>query len=203
MRILVISAAEFEAAPVLRQLAESNISSDYACCGIGSINAAKVSKYLGDLAKGRHVLFVGTCGSFFQAQLGEVVSASKVSWKPVCERFDLADSIEGIYPEVCLDPKKKLVQGLRDVQVLCCPTISRVKHFELLPELAVENLEVYSVVHELLENAKSLDILLGISNQVGPEGRREWRENFELCSKMTAQVVRNSLRIPSIYGDHA
>ena len=42
--------------------------------------------------------------------------------------------------------------------------------------------------------AKSITIILGVTNKVHPEGRKEWKSNFPIVSELTASFIAEQLK---------
>lgn len=195
MKNLLVSAVRFEAEAALSVLRQKDDEWDYFEVGIGPLNAAKSEAALAAVAVGKRVVFIGSCGSFYPFQRPHLVSIDTVFWMPPCVRTGLAQMPDGIHPPVALAPsgfpllpKKKL---------LTTPSISL--RDDILPNLdlparddLVENMELYACIGGMLANAAKFDVIMGVTNQVGPLGREQWRANFKHVTQMTADFIANS-----------
>ena len=61
---VLIAAAKFELDPLVGTLQEKGHTPEAKLTGVGALNAAKKARALGEACRGRHVIFVGTCGVF-------------------------------------------------------------------------------------------------------------------------------------------
>ena len=88
--ILLISAARFEAKPSIEILRKNNIKYDYFEFGIGPIHAAKSAEKLKERAKGKNVIYLGSCGTFSDFREPYLATVDQVHWMPTAERMGLA-----------------------------------------------------------------------------------------------------------------
>jgi hypothetical protein len=197
VNLLVVSAIRFEAEASLEVLKKQYTSVDYFEIGVGPLAAAKSEARLGDLCTGRTVLYLGSCGSFYEFEKPTLVTVDKVYWMPPCVRTGIAEIPERFFPSPIEFPKPTL--DLPQKSVLTTPSISLVSNFapkiseSLEPHSSlVENMELYACAEGLLK-ARSLHIILGVSNQVGPDGRRQWAQNFRDAAYRTAQFLEKNL----------
>ena len=184
---VVISAAPFE----VSNLRSKGFEATYLSCGIGALEAARCSRDLGTEVVDKDVIFVGTCGIFGRFDEISLVSASEVVWSPPCERAKIAWSIEGISPNIPL-LGGSFEGELPRARVLCSSTISRGADCDSKAQAlgpCVENLELYSIVGDLLKSARSLSVVLGVTNAIGEDARRQWRQNFKRAASLTASFL--------------
>ena len=201
-RFLIVSAAPFEIAPLVQRFEKKRIDFKVAECGIGAIAAATKAHELGDAAVGRHVIFVGTSGTFAPFAGPSLCTTSRVVWLPACERLGLGYGIpRGTLHEVRLPTGQTpiLTADLPAMTVVCSPSISLEAGFtgELLkvldPALCVENLELFSCIKPLLDSADSVEVILGITNQIGPSAHEQWLKFHKIVADMTADYVEEKL----------
>ncbi len=193
--ILIVSAVHFEAEPTLEQFRKRGISFEYFEAGVGPIHAARSAGELCKRASGRHVLILGTSGSFTEFTAPYLVQIDKVFWLPTAERMGIAKYLPKIHPPVDLPKTGNFDLPYR--QILCSTSISLhpdigifTDEIDLPPsEFLIENMEAYPLVYELLPVVKSLDVIMGITNEVGPHGSIQWQQNFRLLAKLTAEYL--------------
>lgn len=194
--ILVISAIPAEAQDVYSVLKEALPCTEYAMVGIGPLDAARAEAGLAEKCKGKIALFIGSCGSFYEFEKPHLVTVKDVHWMPPCIRTGIASVPEHIYqPYVISYPKLDLPVKT----VLTTPSISLTDDFnpnlyrKLPPKSElVENMELYACARGIM-NALSIHVILGVSNAVGPEARKQWAYNFKPVVKLTTDYVRENL----------
>jgi hypothetical protein len=194
--MIIASAASFETAQLYAEFC-NNPSVSFFYFGIGCLEAARrESKFL-SIAEGKEVWVVGTCGSWKPFSGVELITTDRILWLPVCERMGLAESIEEIEPPIFVSSMDS-VSMLPSYTLLCGPTIasSSVIHsqiqnkYQLEDARLAENIECYVFAKNLLRVAKKVNFLLAITNQVGPDGRRQWRENFREAAEKSSEFIR-------------
>lgn len=196
---LVVGAAEFETLPIVETLRPICPEVAPFLIGIGSLEAARRSREVAIRSKGMRVLFVGSCGTLGAFSTPELLIASSVTWMPTCERMGLGYSVPRSSPIALPDPPL-WVKGLRSCHVLCSPTVSTQKTAnEALPMDAqdagsyVENLELYSIVGDLLPLVGSLTVLLATTNAVGANAHADWRRHAEGAVALMQRYLLRSL----------
>ncbi len=191
MDIVVIAAAKFELDPLVSALQEKGINPTTKLVGIGALNAAKRAKLVAEACRGRHVVFVGTCGTFGNFSKMHLVRASEVIWLPTCERMQLSYTVKDTAPPISLPPPPAYCSTLPERRVICSPGISLVSKLpdSFSPELCVENLELYSCVSEIISQASSLAVILAVTNAVGPDSHSQWRQHFAGAAGATAEYL--------------
>jgi len=196
--MLVAAAAPFEVGS-LPSFFAGVPSVNFFFFGIGSLEAARQSHMLREAARGKDVLFLGTCGSWAALSPVSLLTVDRVVWLPLCERLDLSWSLEGLEAPLFLP---NTFEGLPSYTLLAAPTIAKIREvgsmardrYELgEAEKWVENLELYTCVKAVLPVAKRVRILLACTNRVGLEGRKEWRENFHQAARAIEAYVRNQV----------
>lgn len=201
-KFLIVSAAPFEIAPLVQRFEKKRVDFKVAECGIGAITAATKADELRIAASGRHVLFVGTSGTFAPFTVPSLCTASRIVWLPTCERLGLGYGIpRGTLHEVRLPPAqtRSLTADLPEMTVVCSPSISLEAGFtdDLLkvldPSLCVENLELFSCIRPLLDSADRVEIILGITNQIGPDAHEQWLKFHKNVAEMTADYIEEKL----------
>lgn len=210
METLILSAASFEAVPLLTALSQQDQTYRYESVGIGPLEAAaRATEIFTSLAPSK-ILFVGTCGIFGRADPPLVVRAMRTYWWPTCARHGLSALIEGIDPPLDLPAPPPELQGFAPAAVLCSPGITLTDRPGELPEMPtntenqteilVENLELYSVLRAYLRGINGgsrfcssevplheFGALLAVTNTVGPNGRKEWKKNYKDAAEWTAE----------------
>ena len=194
---MIISAVKFEADPVLSLLDNNHISYDFYEFGIGPINAAKSSVKLKESAAGKNTLYLGSAGSFASFSEPYLCRINQVYWLPTGERIGQAKYMEGLHEPLMIKgsghfelPEKKALTSTSvslnaDIKVEALPQKQQL----------VENMEAYAIVSELIEVVNSLDIIWGITNEVGPHGSEQWSENFKQVAQLTANFLEPQLGI--------
>jgi hypothetical protein len=183
---LILSAAHFEAAHLLKLLSQNGVAFDYDCFGVGSIEAAWRARDLARLATGRAVIVLGSVGVFWDFSQMVIVRSGIVHWKPTCVVEKSAALIEGMeLPWNSLGkPYFTPVEQAGDIFTSPGITISQPT---FKSQHTFENLELYSL-RPIYEAAQSFDTFFCVTNEVGPKGRAQWKENFvsgaELCGNL-------------------
>ena len=197
---LIVSAAAFEITPLTERLHRRGLDFTTAECGIGALAAAGRAAELAVAAKDRHVIFIGTAGTFGLFTGPRLCTASRIVWLPTCERLGLGYGIpRGTLHEVGLSPPQNAAVGLTAMTVICSPSISLQAGFtdDLLavldPVACVENLELFSCIKPLLASARSVDVVLGITNAVGSGAHDQWKKWHREAAEITAAHVEEKL----------
>lgn len=194
MTLLVVAAARFEAEQSLAVLKTFDPSVEFFELGVGPLPAAKSEARLFERCRGKDVIYIGSCGSFYPFETLHLTTVDEVHWMPPCMRTGIAS-----YPEQFWQKPYKCPEAILPLlkkSVLTTPSISLVDHFapnivSKLPPIhsLTENMELYTVMDALLQ-ARSLHTILGVTNQVGPEGSKQWEKNFREIAKMTAEFLQ-------------
>ena len=189
-QLLIVSAVRFEIEPLLAIMP----SIESIECGIGALNTARQHHTLCEAARGKHVLYIGTCGVYGSFHEVQLCQSDDLHWVPLCERLGQSWAIEGLElpVESGLSP---LSLELPLASIVCCQNIAKTD--ALAPDvlgrfrqpLLVENLESYCVAKAVRNSAKSFTGILGITNQIGLEARKEWRQHFQEAAKLTAEYL--------------
>jgi hypothetical protein len=192
MNPVLIAAAKFELDPLCSTLQERGHTPETRLTGVGALNAAKKALKFGELCRGREVIFVGTCGIFGTfSQKVSLVRAKEVIWLPTCERVKMSYTVKDTAPPIRLPDAPPWAASLPERKVICTPGISLIGTLPdyVGPEPAVENLELYSCIGEIAANAKSLAVVLAITNAVGEDSHAQWRQHFAEAAGMTAEFI--------------
>jgi hypothetical protein len=199
VNLVIVAAAKFEADPLTSALEEKGHAPEARLTGIGAINAAKKARAIGDAVRGRHVIFVGTCGTFGSFQRVSLVRASDVAWSPTCERMGVSYTVKDSAPPIALPEPPAWAKTLPARKVLCSPGISLVSKLPdgTAADTSVENLELYSCIGEIAANAASLAVILAITNAVGADSHAQWRQHFAAAAGLTAEFVASKLGGPT------
>lgn len=169
-----------------------------ATLGVGLVSAAAS---LGQVLAGQavtRILFTGTCGalSLDELPIGAIVRARTV------HLGDLGIlSGDSFLPEVMprqVTPARFLesAKGAVDFDVFCPLSITQTENGARLlqrkfPQGVVENLECFAVAQLATEQKIPCEIILGVSNQIGPNGHREWLKNHREVSRATQEWIYN------------
>ena len=196
MKILVVSAVKFEVKPLLIEMKKKDYVFESFEIGIGPLKAARSSKELEKKCHGAHVIYVGTCGVFVPLEKPYLISAKETHWMPAGVRSGISDINPSWEPPVSFEgipQSHDLQKGI----ILTSPEISLTKDFknkEMKENSSsiYENMELYCVAEALKKSAK-LDIILGVTNEIGPNSRSEWKENFKKLAKMSKSYILNLL----------
>jgi hypothetical protein len=189
---VLVAAAKFELDPLSNSLQQKGHAPETKLTGVGALNAAKKAKAIGEACRGRHV---GTCGTFGPFTRPYLVRATDVLWMPTCERLGLSYTVKDSAPGAHLPEPPPWGKQLPGRKVICSPGISLVGKLPdgLGPDQAVENLELYSCINELIANASSLAVVLAVTNAVGPDSHAQWRQHFAEAAGMTAEYINGRI----------
>jgi hypothetical protein len=194
-RLIISSAALFEVLPLLRVLDDSNVAYTYIEVGVGSINAAIISKSFNRIICERDIYFIGTCGSSQSRFVGSLVEAQSVCWSP----GDVAKGDAYLVPnmEPTVDFSKSQGHSFSDVErvaIDCSPSISK-RTFE--DSGRFENIELYSVACNWASRANSMISILGVTNTISPNSHDEWRTTHKSMAMKTALFFQQEI-LPSV-----
>ena len=194
--LLILSAAEFEVRPLLAMLGRRGIDANSLEVGIGALEAASRAPGIATAAKGKNVVFIGTAGTFGAFTKPSLCTAGRVVWMPACERLGLGYGIpRGTVHQVKFPEPARFARELPAMTVLCSPSISLDNRFDesirakLDPRDCVENLELYSCARAITATAASFEVVMGITNSVGPGAHEEWKAWHEEAAEMTAALI--------------
>lgn len=194
---MFFSAAKFEVAPVLSMLDKHQISYSYFEFGVGPINAAKSSVQLKEVVNNKNVIYLGSAGTFSSFDKPYLCKVNNVLWLPTAERMCLAKHMESLYqPLKIVDthhfdlPIKRVLTStsVSLVNDICLDSVSE-RH------QLVENMEAYALLMELIDSTKNLDLILGITNGVGPKGSEQWATYFMQIAQMTADYLEDNIML--------
>ena len=186
--MLIISAAAFETKPLQAALAQQT-SVDWLTCGVGVPAAAAAVAQAQTLCHDREVLFIGTCGTFAAFTQVTLCRAQTLHWSPTCARLGLSYAVDDT-PPLSLN-SSGCYNDLPAAEVFCAPNISLTN---TLPDaqkgaLCVENIEAYTYLSALRKTARTIDVLLGITNAIGKDAHQQWREHCQQAAALTATYV--------------
>jgi hypothetical protein len=206
MSLLIVAAVEFEVLPLTKELQKKNISFDFFPVGIDPLSAARASEKLARRCQGKDLLYLGSCGSFAPFKKPYLVKVKKTLWMPAGVRSGISDIEPSWYKEITFPEGRLGGQTLREATVLTSPeisltkTITRKNLLEEDQETLYENMELYPVA-EALKKAKNLDVILGVTNEICADSRKQWKENFQEVSYLTRDFILSSLKGLSIATD--
>ena len=191
--MILLSAAEFEVQPLKQSM--NRLGLNYLSFGIGSLTAAKRTQQLLPQLKNQDVVIVGTCGTFGVFRGVELLTTDLIYWLPSGQRLGMSWAIEKEIPKVYND-QALYFRELPKRTVVASPTISKIKGLTdsikktlIAEEDLVENIELYSVVSQLMLHVKSLSVLLAVTNEIGLSARVQWRANYEEAATKTANYL--------------
>lgn len=167
--------------------------------GVGLVDAAAGTSRIVARHTPAALLFVGTCGAYPGSgfQIGQLLLARSVRLGSgdVASR---AMRIPGLMPETLLtDPelteqlRRRLSPPPADAEVICTLGIteseSLARQLESGIPRRVENLEAYPVLRAAAGIPTA--ILLGVTNIVGPNGGKEWKEHFRSVMQAAVNAI--------------
>lgn len=193
--LLLISAVKFEADPVLSILQKYDIPYSYYELGIGPINAAKNSISIAIKAKGKRVVYLGSAGTFSSFREPYLCQVDQVFWLPTGERMGLAKYMKGLHKPLSIPVTQHFDLPIKKVLTSTSVSLANDIVIEGLPakQQLLENMEAYVLTEELMGEAKSIDIIFGITNEVGPNGSAEWFANFKGVAQLTADYLESKI----------
>jgi hypothetical protein len=148
---------------------------DLHAVGVGIVEAVLGAQKLASYTR---IILVGTAGTYNEEvyPVGDPVYATEVT----------LGAAGAAIPELVGTPRKpswvpptpvREQLGIRGCRVVNTLGISSLPHAELAGLGDVEHMEAYAVLRGLPSTVKQVGILLGLTNAVGPDGRRQWRAN--------------------------
>ncbi|PJZ45870.1 phosphorylase [Leptospira brenneri] len=153
--------------------------------GIGNLEAAvNLSDYLFRNKEIRHIVFFGSCGAYEWSGIPtkSFVSPNIIYTKELGHVLKLSKQIPESPEFYQLVPDKtfRTVQGN-------APTTITLKELNSPPEpswkdLEVENLELFGISKIVSRFSITATAYLAVTNQVGPEGSKDWAENWKELS---------------------
>ena len=196
---IVISVAKYEAQPTLDLLASNGFDPDYFEHGV-SVNAALKAYDLGEFVTDRDVFYVTSAGSFNPDNEGRdlpyLVTVNNSIFMPTAYRMGLGNALPNLFPNIELTIENDL-NDLPVRSVLTSPTISYSDAINIssLPEASrlIENMEVY-YLKAALSRARSVRIIVAITNNIGPNAGKEYQQNHVKAAQMTADYVLKTLQ---------
>ena len=198
MSLLITSAIEAELAPLAEVLQAKKIDSGWESpiarllpLGIGPIQA--LSSLLRFKEPITELLFIGTAGYFDadQFQIGELVQAQSVTL------FDGATLLGQAHFALMQNSPPLIASGptlgLKAVTVANSLSVTRgttlARAVQQDTNCAVENLELYGVAYGAAQLEVPWAALLGLTNQVGPEGQQQWQTNHKNIALQSSQFL--------------
>lgn len=171
--------------------------------GVGLVQAAATLSKILEREKVSHILFTGTCGALFShpMPIGTIVRAKTIhlgDWALLSGDSFLPEMIPS---QVRLTPFLKSGDGATECDVFCPLSITKTeKGAKMLeknfPSGIVENLEAFAVAQLAQERHVPCEIILGVSNQIGPMGHDEWyRHHSEVSQTTRAWITKNVFEI--------
>lgn len=191
---MIISAVDFEVRPLLDKLALSGRNTPAFYTGIGALEAAASARELASAAVDASVIYVGTAGTFGNFVEPWLCTSQRVCWLPSGDRAGISYGIPpGKLSCETLSPDPAL--GLPSKTIICSPSVSLSREFSqtwknhLIAEDCIENLELWSCIRQLKQKAKCVNVIMGITNQVGSDAHEQWKKWHPLVAEMTASHV--------------
>lgn len=197
MPLLLLFSSELERGAAFPNGVPDSLWSDIS--GVGLVDAAAGTSRIVARHTPTTILFVGTCGAYPESgfQIGQLVLARTVR----LGSGDVAAGtmrIPGLMPEL-IPTDAELTQHLRnqlstpaaDAEVICTLGITEsellARQLESGIHQRVENLEAYPVLRAAAGIPTA--VLLGITNIVGPDGGRQWREHFRRVMQAAVNAI--------------
>jgi hypothetical protein len=193
---IIVSAAKFEALPILSSLKKIGPRIKHIEIGVGAINAAKNAAQLAKACKGKHVLFIGSAGIFGKFSGVQLFKGKSVEWLPTGAREGLGYSVPKDNLFITLPKPHLMYADIHSAHIICSSTVSLIcKNNPKSKIPALENLELFSCAQEISESAKSFSVVLGITNKVGKSSHEQWLEHWKEASQMIANYIINTTRL--------
>ncbi len=191
----LVSAVEFEIAPLISLLKQKRLEFSTFEFGIGPLAASRKFSLLEKSCEKKDVIYVGTCGDFSGFSGIQLVSAERTVFLPTCERHNLSWSIEGLYPPISLESSSFITRSLTKKTVVTSPNISKTNLLPpgFVPKDCVENLELYAVAEAVKSSARSFAVVLATTNAISEKARAEWRQNYQEAARLSAQYIVDHL----------
>ena len=188
--MIIASAAKFETKPLQAEVAKCAADIDWVFCGVGVLAAAAAGQRMQALSRDQEVLFIGTCGTFGTFKKVELCRTKTIHWSPTCARAGLSYAVDKTPPlslnsSACYD-------ALPAAEVFCAPNVSLTNTLPSAAQedmLRVENIEAYAFLSELCATAKTVDVLLAVTNAVGKDAHQQWLQYHTQAAKLTAEYV--------------
>lgn len=186
--VSLISAVPFESSPTHELLKSYEIPVKSHHLGIGPLNSRDFKPQIANLA-GTKVIYIGTAGSFGNFSKPYLTQVKRAIWSPTGERLSLAKSFDSLFPPV------EFTLSNHDLQQVTCVGSTSVSLCDksIFSSASVENMELYPIASALQQHCPDLHILFGITNQVGPEGSKQWQQNHQATAQLTADYLKEYL----------
>ena len=188
--MIIASAAKFETEPLQTEMAKCAADIGWIFCSVGVIAAAAAGQRTQALCHNQEVLFIGTCGTFGTFKKVELCRAKTIHWSPTCARAGLSYAVDETPP--LLLNSSSCYHDLPAVEVFCAPNLSLTNTLPSTAQegmLCVENVEAYAFLSALCATAKTVDVLLAVTNAVGKDAHQQWLQHHTQAAKLTAAYV--------------
>lgn len=159
--------------------------------GVGPVRAAANAARLIALQRPDRVILLGTCGRYGPGpSLGSVVCGHRCGWAEIGAAAGLA-YVPLPPPLLTADP----VRGLPTVDVLTTggvttdPEVAR----QLGADWQVEHMETWGVAYAAAEAGVPFSVLLGVTNDVGPDAHGQWKAHRAAAEAAVQAVARDLL----------
>ncbi len=194
-QIAVVAAVDFEYRLLHTRFQNTKIPVTFTTFGIGALESAANAKQLAQTLTGKHVIYIGTCGTFGRFSGVELVSAEEARWSCIGERMGKAYKIKNTMNPLPIPLNPTWVEGLKRKTCLCAASISL--DTRLSPdqeaENLIENVELYGIASYISDSVASLTPLLAVTNAVGPDAHAQWLKNHQAAAALTADYVTKIL----------
>jgi len=197
LKTLIVAAVKFEVENLLEELEKKVYNFEFFEIGIGPLKATRSSLKLEEKCENAHVIYVGTCGTFSPFEKPYLVSAEETHWMPAGVRSGISDFNPNWHPPLSFKEIPHSHKLQKEI-ILTSPEISLTQDFknnEMTKNNSsriYENMELYCV-GEALKKSRRLDIILGVTNEIGPNSRLEWKKNFKKLAEMSKNYLLNLL----------
>ena len=164
--------------------------------GVGPVEAGIGTAGLIARYRPTAIVFIGTCGAYPESglQIGEMIAASTVtlgSGDVVRREMRLPGLLPSVV-ECDADLSREIAGDLKPGRVVC--TLGVTENDALARSLGelgeVENLELFSVLRAA--GAIPTAGILGVTNIVGTNGGKEWRENYRHMMQTLVNYLRRA-----------
>lgn len=164
--------------------------------GIGLVQAAATLSQILERQSVTQILFTGTCGAL-SLPVGSIVRAKSVHLGDLSTLS--GDSfIPEIMPTIAIPTQfLNLMESTIESDAFCPISITKSERGAALlqkkfPDGVVENLECFVVAQIAAQRQIPCEIILGVSNHIGPSGHEEWLSHHQEVSRKTQSWIQRN-----------
>ncbi len=202
--VLIVSADESEFD--ITQCTDTSLSLAFEPIGVGLVSAAMGMTHALHHYAPHNVVLVGTCGAYPSRSL-------HIGNLTVAERFQLTDYAlleryaelaAPVHPHVGSDPHlvASLIASQEKLTAVDATTTMGITTSNLLAkqlstrsQCDVENMEGYAAAWVCQQHHIPFAALLAVSNNVGAQGRDEWKTHREQCKTLASTAIKRWLNV--------